>query len=267
MDCTRVGDEEIAERYLLGTLTAQDRDAFEAHFFECDRCFEELRTLQSLHVELQHSAPIQAPASSAQLRRRLPASAWAAAAVLVIAIGTGFWTVRRIHEPSRALTTRTPPTIPQPTSDRADVGAARVAQLARVEPPPYIPVTLRSAEDWRVRLEKAMAEYSGARYAEAAHGLEVVTAAKPSATNAWFYLGISYLMLERTDDAIRALQRCIDTRDAAYAQDAQFFLAKAFLRKGDREAALRALEAVATSTGPRADEARTLQTLLLRLSQ
>jgi tetratricopeptide (TPR) repeat protein len=266
MDCTRVGDEEIAERYLLGRLTAQDRDAFEVHFFECDRCFEQLRTLQSMHVELQHAAPIQAPASSA-MRRRLPAWAWAAAAVLVVAIGTGFWTLRRINEPSRAQTTRNPPTIPQPTSDRADADAPRVAQLARVEPPPYIPVTLRSAEDWRVGFEKAMAEYSGARYAEAARGLEVVTAAKPSATNAWFYLGVSDLMLERTDDAIRALQRCIDTRDTAYAGDAQFFLAKAFLQKGDREAALRALEAVAASQGPRADEARHLQTMLLRLSQ
>jgi TolA-binding protein len=72
-------------------------------------------------------------------------------------------------------------------------------------------------------------------------------------------------MLERTDDAIRAFQRSLDTRDPTYAEDAQFFLAKAFLRKGDFTAAARALVAVVESKGPRPGEARNLQTVLLRL--
>jgi len=268
MDCKRVGADEIAERYLLGTLTEQDRDAFESHFFECDRCFDELRTLRSLQAELQQTAPTER-AVPAPIRRRVPARAWAAATVLVIVIGAGFWTLGRINEAARVQTTKNLPTAaPQPSvSDRADVRAARVAELARVEPPPYIPLTVRSAEDWRVRFERAMAEYSAARYVEAARGLEALAAQKPSAANAWFYLGVCYLMLDRTDEAIRALQRCIDARDAAYAEDAQFFLAKAFLGKGDREAATSALDVVSRSNGPRAPEARNLQKRLAGLNR
>src|SRR5258707_5889760 len=103
MDCTRVATEQIAERYLLGTLTEEEKDAFESHFFECDRCFDELRTLRSLREELRRAAPSRAPASSTP-RRRLPAWAWAAAAVLVVGIGTGVWVSRRINGASPAQT-------------------------------------------------------------------------------------------------------------------------------------------------------------------
>lgn len=255
MDCGRIESEEIAERYLLGRLTDEDRDAFESHFFACDRCFDRLRTLRSVRAELRSDPAIE-PVAVAAIRRRVPPWALAAAAVLAIGIGAGLWTLRRTNEVAPAQTATNPRT-PEPRS---------LAELARVEPPPYIPVTLRSAEDWRVRFERAMADYSAARYADAVRGLEVVAAQQPSAANAWFFLGISSLMLDRTDEAIRALQRCLDSGDTAYAEDAQFFLAKAFLRKGDREAASRALAAVAASNGPRAGEARDLQAALLRLT-
>ena len=33
-----------AERYVLGELTATERDAFEGHYFDCAACFEEIKT-------------------------------------------------------------------------------------------------------------------------------------------------------------------------------------------------------------------------------
>ena len=53
MDCTRVAREEIAERYLVGGLSDEDRNAFEEHYFECVRCFEELEALQAIQAELR----------------------------------------------------------------------------------------------------------------------------------------------------------------------------------------------------------------------
>ena len=35
MNCGRVTREEIIESYLVGRLSDEDRDAFEAHYFEC----------------------------------------------------------------------------------------------------------------------------------------------------------------------------------------------------------------------------------------
>ena len=42
--------DKIAERYLLGELTGEERDSFEAHFFTCQDCAEDVR-LTSRFVE------------------------------------------------------------------------------------------------------------------------------------------------------------------------------------------------------------------------
>src|SRR5688572_14148692 len=85
MNCERVRDEAVAERYLTHRLTEEERDTFEAHFFNCGTCFEEVRTLQALQAELE-----QAPA-----RATRPATIawWAAAAAIVIAAGSSVWLV------------------------------------------------------------------------------------------------------------------------------------------------------------------------------
>jgi putative zinc finger protein len=48
MDSTVIEHEQavkdmMAERYLLGELSSQERDAFEAHLFDCSSCFEQVR--------------------------------------------------------------------------------------------------------------------------------------------------------------------------------------------------------------------------------
>ena len=53
MDCGRVTRDEIIESYLVGRLSDEDRDAFEAHYFECARCFGDLQALQAIQGELQ----------------------------------------------------------------------------------------------------------------------------------------------------------------------------------------------------------------------
>jgi Tol biopolymer transport system component len=57
MDCEQVVKEEVTEKYLLGHLTEAEQGAFEVHFFECQRCFEEVQTLRALQTELRRAAP------------------------------------------------------------------------------------------------------------------------------------------------------------------------------------------------------------------
>ena len=261
MDCKRVAAEDVAEHYLLGRLADADRDAFESHVFECDRCFDDLRT------ELQSMPPTAAVAAAR--RGRFPVWMTAAAAV-ALAAGLGLWAFGTTSPRIGDRTGQDGPSArrSQPAAtDRLDAVSARVAELTRVEPPPYIPLTVRSADDWRARFDDAMAAYAIGRYAEAAESLEIVASRQPSAASVRFFLGVSYLMLDRTDDAVGALQRCVDIADPAYADDARFFLAKAWLRKGNREAATSALDAVSRSNGPRAPEARNLQKTLAGLNR
>ncbi|MBM4189071.1 MAG: zf-HC2 domain-containing protein, partial [Gemmatimonadetes bacterium] len=39
LTCDRVDREDLDTRYLAGTLSEADAAAFEAHFFECERCW------------------------------------------------------------------------------------------------------------------------------------------------------------------------------------------------------------------------------------
>jgi hypothetical protein len=49
------------ERYLLGELSAEQRDAFEAHFFECYECALDLRAEAAMLAELKLQLPEMAP--------------------------------------------------------------------------------------------------------------------------------------------------------------------------------------------------------------
>jgi TolA-binding protein len=212
---------------VAGTPSQAARERIADHLITCSDCAQEFRLVRSLDTQ-SAAAPVARPA-------RTPIWAWAAAAVLVLATAVGLWVSRSTDEPD-----------PVPPD-----------QLARVDPPVYIPLTVRSPDESRRRFEAAMEQYAAGRYAEAAPALADLARSTPTAAT-YFFLGISYLMLERTDDAIAALQQSIDTGSAAYAEDAQFFLAKGLLRKGDRAGAARALEAVARAGGARAQESREL---------
>ncbi|MCK4792937.1 MAG: zf-HC2 domain-containing protein [Desulfobacteraceae bacterium] len=54
MDHNRIKEEEIIERYVFGKLTPEDQAAFEAHYFGCDECFQEVRTVEMMmHIMKQ----------------------------------------------------------------------------------------------------------------------------------------------------------------------------------------------------------------------
>lgn len=110
---TRVVDHQqavkdmLAERYLLGELAESDRDAYEAHLFECNTCFAQIKAGTDFVDYLkQHGAyvPVETPVPSGW-RRLLgqafrPAPAFAFAACLLAA--TGFYqdiTIKRLKAP------------------------------------------------------------------------------------------------------------------------------------------------------------------------
>ena len=70
LDCHAVAREQIAERYVTGELSDPDREAFEEHYFHCERCFDELKTVQLIADELRRSeVELERPAAEAAGRR------------------------------------------------------------------------------------------------------------------------------------------------------------------------------------------------------
>lgn len=167
MDCDRVRTEEIAERYLLGRLTEPDRDAFEAHFFECDACLDHLRTLEALQAELASTALLPERATAI---RRAPMWVWAVAALVLAATTAGLWFAISpgTRAPAPRVTQERAAPAPETSSPRPEPNAA-VLELARVEPPPYFPVTLRGARDRAAEtFDAAMTQYAEGDFAAAA---------------------------------------------------------------------------------------------------
>jgi anti-sigma factor RsiW len=90
-----------AERYLLGEMSELERYQFEAHYFECAECAEDVRLgaaiADEVKIDGRRSAPARKSAppaaraeSSARVRAwRVPSSLlpWAAAAVLALVVG------------------------------------------------------------------------------------------------------------------------------------------------------------------------------------
>ncbi len=84
------------ERYLLDEMTPEERDAFEAHYFDCAECAEDLRIAARMRDGARAGLLAAAAMGDAKRRRRswiqTAALPWAVAATLALA--AGYQTVR-----------------------------------------------------------------------------------------------------------------------------------------------------------------------------
>jgi tetratricopeptide (TPR) repeat protein len=269
MVCEGIEERGLIEQYLLGRLSRADRDAFEAHAFECDRCLTALDTMRILQVELRQQRGA-IPAETTTVRRapwRWQGPLAAAAAIVLVAVGLG-WELRRIHPAQSSPTVRTTPpmTVTAPLSGTGAGSAPPPAAssdaalaLARIEPPRYLPFTMRGNEDDRARrFARAMQDYSNGDYQRAATGLRRVLADDPEDVETNFFLGIALLMTGDVDGGIERLRAAIARGDSLFRQLASLDVAKALVRKGDLAAAERELNRTITFQGSHRSEASDL---------
>lgn len=99
MDHIEALQQMAAERYLLGELTPDTREAFEAHFFDCPECALDLRAGAAFQQEAKAQLPVLAAASPAPVPAKVtarrawwlgwlqPAFAAPAFAVLLLVVG------------------------------------------------------------------------------------------------------------------------------------------------------------------------------------
>lgn len=261
MSCAYVVDRSVTEQYVAGLLSDEERDAFEAHYFSCPRCFGELRAIAALQDEVaRHRSDILAESDVAQdvaqaFRPAEPsAPLWIPllAAAAAVAIAVAIW-----KPPSPPATTIAQQPLPSATETPSPPSRDALLALARVEPPAFVALTLRSASEPQA-FDDAMAAYAAHNYQDAAKDLKSVIAAQPVDVQANFYLAVSLLMTDDVAQAIDRLRVVLGAGDTPFRQTATILLAKARIREGNLDEAERQLEQISSASGARATDARTM---------
>ena len=243
MTCEEIEAGELAEKYVLGQMNADEQSAYEDHYFACSHCFEELQLRQTMQSEL---AALGVP----RRERRSPWALWAAAAaILIVAAGVGWWRLRPAASTASSTSVHVSP--PAPSSPSLDV-------LARFEPPTYTAPVLRGGAPLDTAFRSAMEKYREGLYAAAIPGLLEAARTDEKDADAQFFLGICYLMDGQSDAAIRRLRATIRLGDTLNLEMAHFYLAKALIRKGDTAGAAAELDRAIAVHGDREAQAREL---------
>ncbi|MFN0181201.1 MAG: zf-HC2 domain-containing protein [Gemmatimonadales bacterium] len=84
LTCDRVDREDLDTRYLAGTLGEADAAAFEAHFFECERCWRLVRHGAEIRSAGPEASSPAARSGPARWRWRWAVVPLAAAAALLV---------------------------------------------------------------------------------------------------------------------------------------------------------------------------------------
>jgi hypothetical protein len=249
MACPTALQDETVERYLAGDLDPSERDAFEAHLFECDRCLDHIRMLGAVRRELASQRSI-IMADASPHRWLGPLAAVAAAAIVAVGVTLAR---RPAPAPPPQTTQSVAPAAPTPRGPSPDL----ILALSKVDPPPYVAMTVRGDASAPSDFDQGMTAYTRKDFRLAADLLAKAPAGDADAASN-FFLGISRLMIEDPSGAAVALRRCIALGSSPYAQAARVGLAKALLRMNDLTEAERVLADATLLPGDEAAEAKQL---------
>ncbi len=214
MNCQQVQDQHMAERYISGQLSGPESEAYEAHYFSCDACNQELSILLAARGALREITAVRKedPAEKHRpMQETVPASpwrmrlAWAAGIGVAIAAASLLWQGSTTTQPSESFR-----------------GAA---------------------DDTARRFEAAMQAYTAGDYAAAIPMLQQAVQSNPGSSQARFYLAACQLLTGNTDQAI-AQARIVAATGETFAEAAHYLIGKAELAKRNPQAAREAFEQV-----------------------
>ncbi len=260
--CTdpRVG--RLIAQYELGLLEGAEREAFLDHLLQCDFCHAELYAMEPIMdlLRAEREAALASQKVAARTRRLLwrirllmalqrPRIAWAASVLIAAgAVLTVLLWLRPSERPPESAQV-VPPEKTQPSAPKSSLSAEEIARL-------------RSAE-MKTPFESALSAYEKGDFVRAVELLMPIARLEPENAEAHFYLGASWLQLNRPQEAIAPLRRAVDLSVGVERERSRYYLALAYARAGRREDALRELEVIIVEgSAYRADAERAKRELL-----
>ena len=231
--CDHFEEADTAIGYLANTLTPEDAEAYEQHYFACTRCFTALEAVRAAKQSLATSKLLTMPA-----RRKF--TPWLAVAASLAACGVALFTYRHFIPPAAPVTIAHQPPAAQPS----------LALLAHFEAPRYENQPLRgTAQSRATAFRQAMKPYAAADYPAAAQTLRAFLNTYPAYVPARFYAASAELLAHNPEAAITDFTAVLASRDTAYAEEAHWGLANAALLQNNAALATEHLDAVIKAHG------------------
>jgi tetratricopeptide (TPR) repeat protein len=200
---------DVVSAYAARTLPGAELDDFEVHLLECAHCRDAVREAAALHLVLTAAAAHGGP-RGARYYWWVPLLGAAALATVLI-------------------------------TNRPDALGALGAVDA---PPPFVGLDVRATQSAETAaVDEAMALYERADYERAERAFAALEA-NTTDPGVPFFLGAARLMLGANDSAAAAFGRAASP-GSPYAAEAEYYAAKAWLRLGQRDAAILALDRAA----------------------
>lgn len=219
----------LIDSYLKEEIPEEEREAFEAHYFECDACFAELKLHERLYSK---EVPIV-------LKGTKPSWAWAFKPLLVlssllIVVVSSLLVVNNYKQ------------------------AKFLYDISAVEPPAYVQTQTRDALQNKT-FTNAMFLYNNREYDEALKLLNSIDAGSTeSNSQVTFFRGICHLETNQPGKAIEAFDIIIKDMNPSYYDEAIFYKGIALLRLNEKEAALEQFYNLASMFSPYASRAKGL---------
>jgi tetratricopeptide (TPR) repeat protein len=224
--------DSLTDSYLYGSLSEEQQEAFELHYFECDGCFARLKAAERLHSKEVHIvAAVKTPAFDwSELWKWKPLLA-AAAALLIVVLSSTFVIQHSRHMKS-------------------------IYDMSTFSPPVYMKSEIRGP-DTPETFAKAMQHYNQGNYTQA---LELLTQIPASSRNPQvvFFKGVCFLLVDELKNAVTELEVIIENMNASYYDEAIYYKAIALLRMNKKGKALEQLNHLAGMFSPYAPKAREL---------
>lgn len=231
---------DLAENYLADDLPEKKKEAFEAHYFECDNCFAELKLLERLYSK---EIPI------IQTGRK-PFRVWEwglkplfkpvlALASLLIAVVSTLWVVGNYRQ------------------------GKYLESTSKVEPPAYIRTETRDTppDFQKQTFERAMVFYNNKQYDAALELLSSLDAVTPGAEpnpRVLFFKAVCCLETGDPRTAIKYFDVIIEKKNPSYYDEAIFYKGIALLRLNEKKQALEQFQNPAAASGPYSEQAKTI---------
>jgi len=281
---TRCTDRQIGRLiglYEFGALDKEEQRAFLDHLIECEYCYGQVYSLEPITTAFRNH---RSAARSGELRQYseidhhsvagnlslVPKPLWTwhsipVAALLMLTLIVGGWVLYVYLRSPEAVKLAagggpTPETSGQNSSqlEKIDVPKAKYT-------PPKEGVTLRRPNK---AFDRAMVSYQQNDFAGAIEQLETLSELEPSSeAEVNFYLGVSMLLVGRSQDAITPLKRSVKSIDGVPHETSHYYLALAYLKRNQPEQAIAELDAVIEMNGTYRSAAKKLKQQMFDMSR